>query len=159
MFYTYHYTKWSMQNLGVHTIPGRHQQYKADTKRFQNLLECSTWILNSLLLLYAPKMSKGQRVKRNYLQGARPTGSDNPFGPGRGLIRRAVARGRRESSPGQPGRGYPASLRAGLGAQGAGDGFAGPAHCRQVTPAPRCVASHLPRSADWLLQEAPPPQQ
>lgn len=33
-----------MQNLGVHTIPGRHQQYKADTKQFQNFLECSTWI-------------------------------------------------------------------------------------------------------------------
>lgn len=105
-------------------------------------------------------MIKGQRVQREHLQGARSTGSNNLLGPGRGV------RDRTELEAGEP------VLRVDRGcggvpsksnsrawrSRGRRQRCSGPAHCRQVTQAPRGVASRRPRRADWLLQGAPPPQ-
>lgn len=84
-------------------------------------------------------MSKGQRVQREHLQGARSTGSNNLLGPGRGV------RDRTELEAGEPVRrvdrgcgvvgGCPVSLTLVPGAPGVGDSAA---------PAPP-TADRLPR--------------
>ena len=109
-------------------------------------------------------MSKGQRVQRDHLQGVRPAGSNNLLGPVRGVrgrtglqagepVRR-VCRGWRGGGEWVPRK---SNCRAGRSG-GRRQRCAGPAHCRQVTQAPRGVASRGPRRDDWLLQGAPPPQ-
>lgn len=103
------------------------------------------------------KMTRGQRVKKDQLQGARPTGSNNLPGSGRGVRGRAgLARQDSRLAGTAKGWGAPKTKRPGRTLAELETAERRPRPLQTGSLGPRCVASRRLRLVDWLLGEPRP---